>query len=125
MVRVDDRARPLEFLLPCRVKKTPIGSDASFKHLPRLVDRFNDVVVDPQRLRMGYKIPHHDRLLHWAGRGILEIIASAGPAELGNDDTLARKGLSQLVIDENCLIDRLTLGETLPVRQDMSRDEVD
>ena len=64
-------------------------------------------------------------LFHPAGIGVVEIIAGAGPAELGDDDALAGMHLAQLVVKLEAVVDRMGVIKTLPVRQDMRGDEVD
>ena len=125
MIRIGDRAGPGEFRLARGVEQAPIGADAAFEHLPRLVDGFDDVVVDAVGVGARDEIAQHDGLLDAAGIGVLQIVAGARPAELGDHDALAGIGLAQLVVDHDRLIDRLRLGEAFPVGQDVRGDEVD
>ncbi len=46
MVRIDDRAAPAELGVARGVEHAPIQADAAFDGLPRLVEGFDDVVVD-------------------------------------------------------------------------------
>ena len=46
MVRIRDRSCPFELRVACGVKNSPIWADATFKDLPRLIDCFDNVVVD-------------------------------------------------------------------------------
>ncbi len=64
-------------------------------------------------------------LLHAAGIGVVEIVAGARPAELGDDDALARVHLAQLVVELEGVVDRVRVIEALPVGQDMRGDEID
>ena len=64
-------------------------------------------------------------LFHAAGIGVVEIVACARPAELGDDDALARMHLAQLVVELEGVVDRMGVIKTLPVGQDMRGDEID
>ena len=108
-----------------RIKNAPIGTDAAFENLPRLIDSFDDVVVDAVGLGARDEIAQRDGLLDAARIGGLEIVAGARPAELGDDDSLAGIGAAQLVIDDDGLIDRLRFGEAFPIGQDMRGDVID
>ena len=125
VVGTGDGAGPIEFRSTRRVEQSPIGTDAAFEDLPRLINRFDDVVVDAIGLGARDEIAQHDRLLDAAGLGVLEIIARARPAELGDDDALAGIGLAQLVVDQDRLIDGLLVGEAFPIGQDVRGDVVD
>ena len=46
MIGIEDRSGPGEFRLARGVEQAPVGADAAFEGLPRLVERFDDVVVD-------------------------------------------------------------------------------
>ena len=125
VIGIADRAGPVEFRLARGVEQAPIGTDAAFEDLPRLVDRFDDVVVDAIGLGARDEVAQHDGLLDAAGIGVLEIVARARPAELGDDDALAGIGLAQLVVDQDRLIDAWLVGEAFPIGQDVRGDEVD
>ena len=59
------------------------------------------------------------------GIAVLQIVAGAGPAEFGDHDPLAGKGIAQLLVDDQRLIDRLLVREAFPVGQDVRGDEID
>src|SRR5580698_6251438 len=108
-----------------RVKKTPIGTDAAFHRLPRLIDRFNDVVVDAIGLGASNEITDYSSLLEMARLGLLEIVTSARPAEFGDHNALAGMDAAQPIIDVDCAVDRLAGVGARPIRQNMSGDEID
>ena len=102
-----------------RVEQSPVGADAAFKNLPRLIDRFDDVVVDAECLGARDKVAQHFRLFDTARNRVLQVIAGARPAELGDHDAFAGIGLAQLVVDQNRLVDALLGGKAFPVGQDV------
>ena len=120
-----DRAAPFEFRMARSVEQAPIGTDAAFEDLPRLVDRLDDIVVDAVGLGTGDEVAQHRRLFDAAGFGGFEVVAGARPAEFGDDDALARIGAAQLVVNQDRLIDRLLVREAFPIRQDVRGDIVD
>ena len=93
-------AGPGEFRLARGVEHAPIGTDAAFERLPRLVDGFDDVVVDAEASARATKSRSTVGLLDAAGLGVLAVVAGARPAELGDHDALAGIGLAQLVVDD-------------------------
>ena len=125
VVGIVDRAAPGELGLALGGEQAPIGADAAFEDLPRLVDGFDDVVFDAVGAGARDEVAQHLRLLEAAGLGVLEVIAGARPAELGDDDALAGIGLAQLVVDDDGLVDGLAGGEAFPVGQDVRGDVVD
>ena len=125
MVGFDHGAAPGEFQLPRCVEQTPIGADAAFRDFPRLVDRFDDVVVDAERIGARDEIAQHGRLFEAAGNGVLEIVARARPAELGDHDALAGIHLAQTVIGADRFIDRGRARFAFPVGKNVDGDEVD
>ena len=64
-------------------------------------------------------------LLEGAGLGVLQIVAGARPAELGDHDPLAGKFFAQQPVEIDRLVHRLLVGEIFPVRQHVRGDEVD
>src|SRR6185312_8856098 len=116
---------PAEFRVPRCVKQSPIGPDATFEGLPRLIDGFDNVVVDAISLGACHKIAQHRGLLDATGIGVVHVVAGAWPSELGDHDAFARIGLAELVVNQNGLVNDLSLGETLPIRQNMRSDIVD
>src|SRR5262249_12098681 len=106
------------------VEDSPIGADTAFIHLPRLVGGFDDVVVDAQRLGAGDEVAQYLGLLDPARIGLLEIVAGARPAELGDDDALARVALAQLIVGADRVLDRGRRRAAFPVGQDVDGDEV-
>ena len=125
MIGIADRAGPVEFRLTRGVEQTPIGTDAAFIGLPRLVDRFDDVVVDAIGLGAGDEVAQHGGLLDAPRNGVVHIVARARPAELGDDDALAGISRPQLVVDQDRLIDRLLGGEAFPIGQDVRGNIID
>src|SRR6516165_1959887 len=125
MIGTGDRAGPIELRMARGIKDTPIRADAAFKDFPRLIDCFDDVVVDAVRFGAADEVAQNNRLLDAPGVGILHIVTSARPAEFGNDDALAGIGLPKFVVNQYSLIDRLRLRKTLPVGQYVSGDIVD
>ena len=107
VVGIGDRAGPGELGLARGVEQSPIGSDAAFERLPRLIDGFDDVVVDAIGLGAMDEIADDGGLFDAAGIGVVEIVACARPAELGDDDALARVHLAQLVVELDRVVDRV------------------
>ena len=118
---------PVQENFGCRdgVEHAPVGADAAFEGLPRLVVGFDDVVVDAERLGAGDEVAQHLRLHQRIGIGVAAVVAGARPAELGDHDALAGIGLPQLVVDADRLIDRRGFGDAFPVGQHVRGDEVD
>ena len=125
VIRIHDRSGPGEFRLTIGVEHAPIGTDAAFEELPRLIDGFDDVVVHADRLGAGDEVSDHDGLFEGAGLGAAQIIALARPAEFGDHDSLAGEGFAQEAVDIDGLIDGLGVLEVFPVGQDMRSDEID
>ena len=125
VVGLGERAGPVELGLARSVEQTPIGADAAFENLPGLIDRFDDVVVDAVGARARDEVAQDGGLFDAAGVGILQIIAGARPAELGDHDALAGIGLAQLVVDQDSLVDGLRVREAFPVGQHVRGDVVD
>ena len=125
MIGIGDRAFPNELGMTGRVVQTPIGADAAFENLPRLVERLDDVVLDAVGLGARDEVAQDERLLGAAGHRILQIVARARPAEFGDHDAFAGIGLAQFVVDDHRLIDRLRAGEAFPIGQDVRGDVID
>src|SRR5262249_28811867 len=70
------------------------------------------------------EVTQDDSLLDTARIRVAYVIAGARPAELGNYNAFTGVGLAQFVVDQNRLIDRLLVGEALPVGQDVCGDIV-
>ena len=111
--------------MPRRIEHSPIGTDAAFERLPRLIVGLDDVVIDAERVGAGDELAQHRRLLEPSGLGYAAVIAGARPAELGDHDALARVSLPKLVIDAKTVIDRLRVGNVIPIGKNVCRDEVD
>ena len=125
VIRVGDRTGPGELGLMPRVEQAPIGTDAAFTRFPRLIERFDDVVVDAARFGLGGEVANDRRLLDRTGVGVAPIVAGARPSELGDDHTLAGERAPQFVVPQHRLIDGLALGDLVPVGQNVGRDVVD
>ena len=69
VIRIADRAGPVEFRMTRGVEQAPIGTDAAFEDLPRLVDRFDDVVVNAIGFGARDEVAQHDGLLDGARIG--------------------------------------------------------
>ena len=106
VIGIGDGSGPGEFRLPRRVEQAPIGADAAFHGLPRLIDRLDDVVVDAVGLGAGDEIAQNLGLFHAAGIGVMEVVAGARPAEFGDHDPLAGMHLAQLVVELDGVVDR-------------------
>ena len=122
---IDHRAAPGEFRLARGVQDTPIRTDAAFEEFPGLIDRLDDVVFHADRFGAADEGAQRHRLLERAGDRALEIVAGTRPAEFGDHDPLAGKGVAQLLIDDQRLVDGLLVRKPFPVRQDMRGDEID
>jgi hypothetical protein len=107
------------------VEQTPIGADATFRGLPRLVDRFDDIVVDAECVGARHEIAQHGRLFEAARNGIFDVIARAWPAKLGDHDALAGIHLAQPVVAADRVVDGGSAGFAFPVRQNVNGDVVD
>ncbi len=125
VVRPVDRTDPGEFRLARGVEHAPVAANAALADLPRLIERFDDVVVDAEGVGARHEIAQHHRLFEAAGLGCAVVVAGARPAELGDHDALAGMEPAQLVVGADGVVDRLLIGLVVPVRQDMSADEVD
>ena len=95
------------------VKNSPVWADATFKYLPRLIDRFDNVVVDAIGLSTRSEVAQYHGLVDAAWICVLVIVAGTRPAELGDHNALARISFAKLVIDHDGLIDGLRFGEAL------------
>ena len=93
VIGVGDRPGPGELRLARGVEHAPVGADAAFEGLPRLVVGFDDVVVDAERLGAGDEAAQHAGLHQRIGIGVAAVVARARPAELGDHDALAGIGL--------------------------------
>src|SRR5262245_60319841 len=125
MIVIGDWAGPIKFWMTRGVEESPIGADTAFKDFPRLIDCFDDVVINAVSFGAAHKVAQCDRLLNPSGIGVLHIVAGAWPAELGDDNAFAGIGLTKLIVDQHRLIDSLPLREAFPVRQYVSGNVVD
>src|SRR4051812_36988759 len=125
MLGVADRPGPGELCLAGCIKQAPIGADAAFVGLPRLVDRLDDIVVDTQSVGTSDEVADDLRLLDASGHCGMKIVTSARPAELRDDDPFTGKCKAQFLVtlygDVNCLSGRLLA----PIGQNVYRNEVD
>ena len=71
------------------------------------------------------EIAQHDSLIDATRVGVLVIVASARPAELGDDDALAGICLAKLVVNHDGLIDSLRFRESFPVGKNVRGDIID
>ncbi len=71
------------------------------------------------------EIAQRHRLLEPAGVGVFQIIAGARPAEFGDHDALAGKGIAQFLVDDERLVHRLLVGKAFPVGKNVRGDEID
>ena len=94
VIGIGDRPGPGELRLARGVEHAPVGADAAFECLPRLVVGLDDIVVDAERLGPGDETAEHASLHQGIGIGVAAVIARARPAELGDHDALARISLS-------------------------------
>src|SRR4026208_1478857 len=63
------RAGKLEFRLPLGIEHAPIGADAAFEGLPRLVECLDDRIIDTHGVRPGDEITDDLGLSHRIGHG--------------------------------------------------------
>ena len=120
-----DRPGERELGAAVGIEDAPVGADAALFGLPRLIEGFDDVVVDAARARFGDEAAHHLGLQILAGGGVAVVVALARPAELGDHDLLAGERAAQLVVAQQRVVDGRCGRHALPVRQDVRRDEVD
>ncbi len=90
VIRIADRPAPRELRHAACVEQTPVGTDAAFVGLPGLVEGFDQVVVDAIGFGAREEVTDDQRLLDAAGDCALVVVARTRPAELGDDDPLAR-----------------------------------
>ncbi len=107
------------------VEQAPVGADAAFEALPRLIEGFDDVVVDAEPFSARHELARDGGLLHAAWLGFLAVVTAARPAEFRDHDALAFVHLAQLVIDVERVLDGLRRGRAIPVGQNVRGDEVD
>ena len=125
VVRVMDRSGPGELGVARGVEHTPVHADAALVGLPRLVERFDDVVVDAVGFGARDEFAKDRRLLDPPRIGVAHVVARARPAEFGDHDALAGMRLAQLVVDVDGQPDDLAGGEAVPIMQDVGGDEID
>ena len=124
-VRRLDRAGKLEFRLPLGIEHAPIGADAAFEGLPRLVERLDDRIVDAHGVGAGDEVADDLGLSQRIGHGVLAVETRARPAKLGDHDALAGIGLAQPLVDLHRVIDRDRARQPFPVGQDVHGEIVD
>ena len=125
VIGVGDRAGQANFGCARGVEHAPVRTDAAFEGLPRLIEGFDDVVVDAERVGAGDELAQHRGLRLLARERVAPVVAGARPAELGDDDALAGIGLPQQVVDADGLVDGGGFRDAFPVRQHVRGDEVD
>ncbi len=113
-IRALHRPVEREFRVAPGIEQAPIGTDAAFEGLPRLVEGLDDRIFDPHRLGPGDEIAHDLRLGERARHGGLAVQSGARPAELGDHDALAGIGLPQALIVLHRMIDGGDAGNALP-----------
>src|SRR5947209_6807661 len=109
------RTGPGEFRLEIGVEQAPVRTHATLVDLPGLVGGLDDVVVDAKRVGAGDEIAQHFGLLDAPRIGFLQIVAGARPAELADDDTLARIEAAQQVVGAYGVVHRGGTGATFPI----------
>ena len=124
-VRRLDRAGKLEFRLPLGIEHAPVGADAAFEGLPRLVECLDDRVVDAHGVRACDEVADDLGLSQRIGHGGKAVETRARPAKLGDHDALAGIGLAEPLIDLHGVVDRDRARQPLPVRQDMHGKVID
>src|SRR5215471_13329784 len=125
MIRVADGTGPGELRLPPSVEQTPISTNAAFVGLPRLVEGFDDVVINAVSFGTGDEVSDYHRLFDATGLRSMVIITAAGPAEFGDHDVLAGKRAPQLLVPADRLIDGSIGRFAIPIGQDVNGDEID
>ena len=94
------------FGVPLGIEHAPIGADAAFEHLPRLVERLDDRIVDAHGVGAGDEVAHDLGLSQRIRHGVQAVETRARPAKLRDDDALAGIGLAQPLIDLHRVVDR-------------------
>ena len=121
-----DHALELVLGLAVGVEHAPVGPGPAFDvHLPRLVDRFHQEVVDACGARMGEELAHEARLVVERGDGGVDGRAAARPAHFADHDLLARVCARDLVVALEGVLHRLVHRQALVVRQEVHGDVVD
>src|SRR5262245_16015399 len=120
-----DRSSKGKFRLTVAVEETPIGAHAALKGFPRLVECFDDRVVDSHGVGSGDEIADNIGLRHRIWHRGKAIETGARPAKLSDHDALARIGLAQPLIDLDRVIDGDRARQPLPVGQNMNGKVVD
>ena len=124
-IRGLDRSGKLEFRLPLGIEHAPIGADAAFKGLPRLVERLDDRIVDAHGVGPGDEVADDLGLSQRIRHGVKTIETRARPAKLRDDDALAGIGLAEPLIDLHRVVDRDRARQSLPVRENVHGEVVD
>ena len=125
VVGIDDRTGPRKLRLAVGLEDAPIGTDAAFEVLPGPIESLDDVVFHAEGFGARDEIAQHRGLLERSGIGVEQIVAVARPAELGDQDALAREFLAQQAVEIDRLVDRLLVREVFPVGQHVRADEID
>ena len=125
VVGIDERSGPGKFGPQRRIENAPIRADVALEQFLRLVDRLDDVVVDAGCVGARNEVAQQDGLGDRGGHGLLKIVAGARPAELADDDFLARVRRPQPVVDGERPLKRGFLRHALPIGKDMGEDLVD
>src|SRR3569623_1370908 len=124
VIGIGDRPGPWEFRFTRCVQNAPVRADTTFEKLPRLVDGFDDVVVEPDRLGAGHEVAQDRRLFEWARIRALQVVPLTRPAKLRDHHSLAGKTVPQQLGDRHGVIDGRSGRNIVPVGQDMRGDEV-
>src|SRR5664279_2946953 len=125
MIRRGDNATPFELRMTRVVEHAPIRTDTTFEDFPRLVDSFDNVVIDAEGFGPRDEIPQYSGLLDAAGRRVLIIVTGTRPAELGDHDALAGIEAAQGFVAADSDIDGVLFRHAFPVRQNVDGDIVD
>ena len=112
------------------VPHAPIGADAAFElGLPRLVEAFDDEILDVLLLGLAHEVAQEDALVDRRGDRALALQSLARPADLGQHHALVEAALLQRFLDRlvvahgpgHGVLDR----DAVPERQDVDGDIVD
>ena len=124
VVGVNDRSGPGKFGPQRRIQDAPIRADIAFEQFLRLIDRFDDIIVDAPYIGARNEVAQDHRLADRARHRPFKIMPGARPAELADDNLLARIRRQQSVVESQGLLDREFLWHAFPIGNDMGEDLV-
>ena len=120
-----DRAGQGELGVAVMVEYAPIGTNASFHGLPRLVEGFHQVVADAVARRLGDELADDGGLCHRVGPGLAVAVAARRPAEFGDDRLLPGEGIKHFAVAFERIGNGILRADGFPVGQHVDRHEID